>query len=139
MAGAVAASQLPSLNLNRRGLGFNVTGVSFRTDIYPKVSFSSLEAFGVSGDASVCRFRRENVVSRCESRSTAVVEKTGSGKKKNEEQQLSCVMKFGGSSVASADRMLEVADLVLSFHDERPVIVLSAMGKTTNKLLQVND
>lgn len=51
--------------------------------------------------------------------------------------QLSIVMKFGGSSVASADRMREVADLILSFPEERPVIVLSAMGKTTNKLLLV--
>ncbi|KAK8673384.1 hypothetical protein V6N13_111724 [Hibiscus sabdariffa] len=51
------------------------------------------------------------------------------------ENQLTCVMKFGGSSVASAERMREVADLILSFPDERPVIVLSAMGKTTNKLL----
>ncbi|KAK9271889.1 hypothetical protein L1049_002254 [Liquidambar formosana] len=49
--------------------------------------------------------------------------------------QFTCVMKFGGSSVASAERMREVADLILSFPDERPVIVLSAMGKTTNKLL----
>nr|GME09164.1 aspartokinase 2, chloroplastic isoform X2 [Ipomoea batatas] len=44
-------------------------------------------------------------------------------------------MKFGGSSVASAERMREVADLILSFPEERPVIVLSAMGKTTNNLL----
>ncbi|KAH1030217.1 hypothetical protein J1N35_046136 [Gossypium stocksii] len=51
------------------------------------------------------------------------------------ENQLTCVMKFGGSSVASAERMREVADLILSFPTERPVIVLSAMGKTTNKLL----
>ncbi|OAY73444.1 Aspartokinase 1, chloroplastic [Ananas comosus] len=50
-------------------------------------------------------------------------------------QQLSVVMKFGGSSVASAERMREVAELTLSFPEERPVIVLSAMGKTTNKLL----
>ncbi|CAA0814059.1 Aspartokinase 2- chloroplastic [Striga hermonthica] len=49
--------------------------------------------------------------------------------------QLTCVMKFGGSSVASADRMREVAELIRSFPEERPVIVLSAMGKTTNKLL----
>ncbi|KAG2641443.1 aspartokinase 2, chloroplastic-like [Panicum virgatum] len=48
---------------------------------------------------------------------------------------LTVVMKFGGSSVASAERMREVADLVLSFPEERPVVVLSAMGKTTNKLL----
>ncbi|XP_012067342.1 aspartokinase 2, chloroplastic isoform X2 [Jatropha curcas] len=51
------------------------------------------------------------------------------------DKQLTCVMKFGGSSVASAERMKEVADLILSFPNERPVIVLSAMGKTTNKLL----
>ncbi|KAM0006344.1 putative aspartate kinase [Helianthus debilis subsp. tardiflorus] len=50
-------------------------------------------------------------------------------------KKLSCVMKFGGSSVASAERMKEVADLILSFPEESPVIVLSAMGKTTNKLL----
>ncbi|CAL9098392.1 unnamed protein product [Musa textilis] len=49
--------------------------------------------------------------------------------------QLSIVMKFGGSSVASAERMKEVADLILNFPEERPVIVLSAMGKTTNNLL----
>ncbi|KAM0930474.1 hypothetical protein ACQ4PT_000926 [Festuca glaucescens] len=45
------------------------------------------------------------------------------------------VMKFGGSSVASAERMRDVADLILSFPEETPVIVLSAMGKTTNNLL----
>ncbi|CAL5370337.1 unnamed protein product [Camellia sinensis] len=49
--------------------------------------------------------------------------------------ELTCVMKFGGSSVASSDRMREVADLILSFPEERPVIVLSAMGRTTNNLL----
>lgn len=48
---------------------------------------------------------------------------------------LTCVMKFGGSSVASAERMKEIAALILSFPQERPVVVLSAMGKTTNKLL----
>ena len=53
------------------------------------------------------------------------------------ETQLTCVMKFGGSSLASAERMREVAELILSFRNERPVIVLSAMGKTTNKLLLV--
>lgn len=52
--------------------------------------------------------------------------------------QLTCVMKFGGSSVGSAERMREVAELILSFPEEKPVIVLSAMGKTTNKLLQVS-
>ncbi|XP_026385610.1 aspartokinase 2, chloroplastic-like isoform X2 [Papaver somniferum] len=55
------------------------------------------------------------------------------------EQLLTCVMKFGGSSVASAERMREVAELIRSFPEERPVIVLSAMGKTTNKLLQAGE
>ncbi|KAF0925485.1 hypothetical protein E2562_016680 [Oryza meyeriana var. granulata] len=49
--------------------------------------------------------------------------------------QLSVVMKFGGSSVSSAARMQEVAGLILAFPEERPVVVLSAMGKTTNLLL----
>ncbi|WVZ13893.1 hypothetical protein V8G54_011459 [Vigna mungo] len=51
------------------------------------------------------------------------------------ETSFTCVMKFGGSSVASAERMKEVASLILSFPEERPIVVLSAMGKTTNKLL----
>ncbi|KAK2968809.1 hypothetical protein RJ640_028202 [Escallonia rubra] len=55
------------------------------------------------------------------------------------DNELTCVMKFGGSSVASAGRMREVADLILSFPEERPVIVLSAMGKTTNMLLQAGE
>ncbi|XP_062110704.1 aspartokinase 1, chloroplastic-like isoform X2 [Humulus lupulus] len=48
---------------------------------------------------------------------------------------LSCVMKFGGSSVASAERIREIVQLVLSFPEENPIVVLSAMGKTTNNLL----
>ena len=53
------------------------------------------------------------------------------------EDQLSVVMKFGGSSVSSAARMKEVAGLIQAFPEERPVVVLSAMGKTTNLLLLV--
>ncbi|GAU24684.1 hypothetical protein TSUD_322920 [Trifolium subterraneum] len=51
------------------------------------------------------------------------------------EKSYTCVMKFGGSSVANAVRIREVANLILSFPQERPIIVLSAMGKTTNRLL----
>jgi aspartate kinase len=53
------------------------------------------------------------------------------------EKSYTCVMKFGGSSVANAVRIREVANLILSFPEERPIIVLSAMGKTTNRLLLV--
>ncbi|KVI09267.1 Aspartate/glutamate/uridylate kinase [Cynara cardunculus var. scolymus] len=74
----------------------------------------------------VCDGRNNDVLVQTEPRSP------GSEGSSN---QLSCVMKFGGSSVASADRMKEVAELILSFPKENPVIVLSAMGKTTNKLI----
>ncbi len=43
--------------------------------------------------------------------------------------QITVVYKFGGSSVSSAERMLEVAEIVCSFQDHAPVVVLSAMGK----------
>ena len=43
--------------------------------------------------------------------------------------QVTVVMKFGGSSLASAERMREVADIVCSFPEQYPCIVLSAMGK----------
>lgn len=57
----------------------------------------------------------------------------------NSKDNFTVVMKFGGSSVASAERMKEVADLILSFPDENPVVVLSAMGKTTNNLLNAGE
>ena len=53
--------------------------------------------------------------------------------------QHSVVMKFGGSSVADAARMREVATIVMSFPEEMPVLVLSAMGKTTNNLLAAGE
>ncbi|KAG6601960.1 Aspartokinase 3, chloroplastic, partial [Cucurbita argyrosperma subsp. sororia] len=82
-----------------------------------------------------CRRVRSTV--RCEGRLADVIDKkvTEFRSSGETEQQFTCVMKFGGSSVASAERMREVAELIRSFPEERPVIVLSAMGKTTNKLL----
>ncbi|XP_077229722.1 aspartokinase 2, chloroplastic-like isoform X2 [Tasmannia lanceolata] len=76
-----------------------------------------------------------------EKRAVALVEKAETGKERADGNvgQFTCVMKFGGSSVASAERVREVADLILSFPEERPVIVLSAMGKTTNKILQAGE
>ncbi len=44
------------------------------------------------------------------------------------------VMKFGGSSVADAACMRQVAALVRARLDQAPLVVLSAMGKTTNAL-----
>ncbi|TVU12187.1 hypothetical protein EJB05_45820, partial [Eragrostis curvula] len=48
--------------------------------------------------------------------------------------ELTVVMKFGGSVMASAEQIEAVASIVRSY-PEAPVVVLSAMGKTTNNLL----
>jgi len=45
------------------------------------------------------------------------------------------VMKFGGTSVESAAAIERVASIVKARLDRRPVVVVSAMGKTTNRLL----
>ncbi|MGA3235901.1 MAG: lysine-sensitive aspartokinase 3 [Bryobacteraceae bacterium] len=47
------------------------------------------------------------------------------------------VMKFGGTSVESAAAIERVAGIVKARERERPVVVVSAMGKTTNKLLAI--
>ncbi|MCR5400136.1 MAG: aspartate kinase [Treponema sp.] len=49
------------------------------------------------------------------------------------------VMKFGGSSVANADRIKHVASIIKTYKDKRPVVVLSAMGDTTDHLLEAAD
>jgi len=47
------------------------------------------------------------------------------------------VMKFGGTSVESAAAIARVAAIVKAREARRPVVVVSAMGKTTNKLLAI--
>ncbi len=47
------------------------------------------------------------------------------------------VMKFGGTSVESAAAIERVAGIVRSRQQRQPVVVVSAMGKTTNKLLAI--
>lgn len=52
------------------------------------------------------------------------------------------VCKFGGSSLANADRLLEVTKLVklqIELSDKKPIVVLSAMGSSTNELLEAGD
>jgi len=46
------------------------------------------------------------------------------------------VMKFGGTSVESQEAVTRVAGIVAKCRERRPIVVVSAMGKTTNKLLQ---
>ena len=47
------------------------------------------------------------------------------------------VMKFGGTSVESAAAIERVAGIVAQRLDRKPLVVVSAMGKTTNKLLAI--
>jgi aspartate kinase len=47
------------------------------------------------------------------------------------------VMKFGGTSVESAEAISRVAGIVRDRRDRKPVVVVSAMGRTTNKLLAI--
>lgn len=47
------------------------------------------------------------------------------------------VMKFGGSSVESAEAIARVASIVKARRERDPVVVVSAMGKTTNRLLEM--
>ncbi|MDP8979841.1 MAG: lysine-sensitive aspartokinase 3 [Acidobacteriota bacterium] len=47
------------------------------------------------------------------------------------------VMKFGGTSVESAAAIDRVAGIVRERLPRKPVVVVSAMGKTTNKLLDI--
>jgi aspartate kinase len=47
------------------------------------------------------------------------------------------VMKFGGTSVESAAAIERVASIVRNRLDRKPVVVVSAMGKTTNRLLAI--
>ena len=49
------------------------------------------------------------------------------------------VMKFGGTSVESAEAIERVTGIVKSRLDRKPVVVVSAMGKTTNRLLKIAD
>ena len=47
------------------------------------------------------------------------------------------MMKFGGTSVETAEAIGRVAEIVRQRVAMRPVVVVSAMGKTTNKLLAI--
>ena len=47
------------------------------------------------------------------------------------------IFKFGGASVKDADGVRNLAQILSSFKDEKLVVVISAMGKTTNALEKV--
>ena len=47
------------------------------------------------------------------------------------------VFKFGGASVSTAEKVKNVAGILKKFKDEKLIVVISAMGKTTNALEKV--
>ena len=49
------------------------------------------------------------------------------------------VFKFGGASVNSVERIKNLADILRGFPNEKLLVVISAMGKTTNALEKVTD
>ena len=49
------------------------------------------------------------------------------------------IMKFGGSSVEAAPAIERVVEIVRARLARRPVVVVSAMGKTTRRLLEIGD
>ena len=48
-------------------------------------------------------------------------------------------MKFGGSSIADADRIFEVKKIVEKFLDKKPVLVFSACFQITNWLIEAGE
>jgi aspartate kinase len=49
------------------------------------------------------------------------------------------VFKFGGASVNSVERIKNVADILKAYSGEQLVVIISAMGKTTNALEKVTE
>ncbi|CAN0183796.1 unnamed protein product, partial [Hapterophycus canaliculatus] len=72
-------------------------------------------------------------------RETAAAE--AGGGKASPKKALRTVIKFGGSSLATSKRLREVTALVKMLIDEgqAPIMVCSAMGKTTNNLLNAGE
>lgn len=122
----------PSVGFARNSLSSNALSPWFSSNRIEFVALPDLlSAMEGSCRSGALRVRRARGVRALVGDKKAEIKQNSEG---NEEHYTS-VMKFGGSSVASAERMREIAELICSFPEERPVIVLSAMGKTTNKLL----
>ena len=47
------------------------------------------------------------------------------------------VFKFGGASVKSAEAVRNIVEILRRYQDEKIVVVVSAMGKTTNSLERI--
>ena len=49
------------------------------------------------------------------------------------------VMKFGGTSVANAERIRAISDIIKSQLGNKPIVISSALGKTTDLLIDAGE
>ena len=49
------------------------------------------------------------------------------------------VMKFGGTSIGNADRIKNTAGIIKSYAEKKPVVVVSAVGGITDKLIELGN
>jgi len=49
------------------------------------------------------------------------------------------VFKFGGASISTAERIQNTGNILRSYGGEKILVIISAMGKTTNALEKVVD
>jgi aspartate kinase len=47
------------------------------------------------------------------------------------------IFKFGGASISNAERIINMGDILIDYKSEKLVLVISALGKTTNALEEV--
>src|SRR5262249_23079706 len=59
------------------------------------------------------------------------------GARRREGVALLIVQKVGGTSVEDASALMRLVGIVAAAQSERPLVVVSAMGKTTDRLLEV--
>lgn len=46
------------------------------------------------------------------------------------------IMKFGGSSLANTEKIRQVGKIIEMHRSENPILVISAIGKTTDDLIE---
>ena len=56
---------------------------------------------------------------------------------KNLKEQLWTVHKFGGSSLASHEKIFNMANIVKGIHSDRSAVVVSAMGGMTDRFIEL--
>ncbi len=124
VAGAGLINLSESFNAFPYSLGIHrETSSSLRSPTsYPRLRGCTCNVVGRGADEHSCVNNPRNHI--------------GDGEEGSAQGQLRTVIKFGGSSLATGERLLEVGKLVkrLMAEGQKPIMVCSAMGSTTNRL-----